>query len=214
MIKNALAGIGIALVLCIALAVVAAIVAPEQPEQLETAQQAAPTTEPQQPTEPPAVPAEQPAEAPTIPPQPTAAPEPTVVPEPTAPPAGPAAVGEPVQIGPLVVTVESVERRQQLGEYVVAGEGETYVVALVAIQNTGDETHTFNVFNIGARSGDGFDYNPAFGATQPLTSGDLQSGETARGYVGFKVPEGTQGLVFSYDPNMFISDDEARIRLE
>ena len=117
------------------------------------------------------------------------------------------AVGESGTVDGIKLTVNKVEYKTSVSEFESAGDGKTYVIADVSLENTSDETKPYNTFDfrIQTKSGQVLDSGFATTAT-PLNSGDMVSGGTAKGQVVFEVPveDGHQYIIWK--PNAVKSD--------
>lgn len=140
-------------------------------------------------------------------PRPTSIPGPTETPAPTEPPPPTprttGIVGERFELAGLALTVLSVERKDQIGQYSKAKDGSTYVIAEVVIENTGYDSTPYNLLYFEVKDSDGFEYNAAvvLGTDTPMIqSGDLTLGDKARGIVVFEVKKEATGLVLKYEP--------------
>lgn len=104
------------------------------------------------------------------------------------------------------LTVVSVESKSSLDEYTNAPSGKTYLVANVTIENTSDETQTYNVFDFRLQTAGGTVIDPYFGGNNDLNSGDLVAGGKVSGNVTFEAPVETASQYIIYKPNSAISD--------
>lgn len=157
------------------------------------------------PTTAPAAKAAAPTPAPpTIAPKaaPTQAP-PTAIPTkaPTAAPtdAPVAKVGEPVEVNGIRLTVNKVERKDALGQFLKAKEGRAFIVADVTVENVGQPEHDANLLWFKVRDGSGQAYNPTIGGQDAFTAGKLGKGEKLRGVAAFDVKADARDLMLTYD---------------
>jgi len=105
------------------------------------------------------------------------------------------------------MTVTGVEYLAQINEFDIADSGKTYVVVDVALENTGNETRSYNVFDFRIQTAGGQVLDPAFSTVDnQLGSGDLVSGGKVTGKVVFEVnvEDGHQYLIWK--PNALKSD--------
>jgi len=104
------------------------------------------------------------------------------------------------------MTVTNVEYLTQINEFDVADSGKTYVLVDVTLENTGNETKPYNVFDFRIQTASGQVLDPTFStADNQLSSGDLVSGGKVSGKVVFEVAieDGHQYLIWK--PNAFNS---------
>ena len=121
----------------------------------------------------------------------------TPAPAPKAAPVG--KVGEPVEVNGIRLTVHKVEVKADLGQFTKAKEGRAFVVVEVTIENTGQNQHSANPFNLTLRDANGQSYSQSFGSQDPLQLAQLVKGDKARGTVPFDVKADAKGLVLIYD---------------
>jgi hypothetical protein len=126
----------------------------------------------------------------------------TAVPKPAATAAqGPAPVGQRVVSGGVGLTVNTVTKRAELGEFMRADPGKTYLVADVTIENVGRDTSPYNPLYFKVKDAEGYEVGSGLSMDdRALRSGEMAAGEQARGTVAFLVPEGARGFVLSYQP--------------
>lgn len=183
-----------AVVLCVLLAFVGALLSPSDEPTAPAADPAA--TIAVQPT-----PTSQPA---ATPPPPIATPEP---PTQTPPPAL-AQIGDRVEAGGVALTVNTATTVDSF-DFMTAAEGSTYLVLDVLIETTDRDTAPYNPLYFSVKDADGFQYNSALIAPEPsLKSGDLARGDRVRGNLAFEVPSGTAGLVLTYEPLVILGGFE------
>lgn len=163
---------------------------------------AAPTVAPAQPTA-------------TVP-RPTAIPPTaTAVPQPTKAPTI-AKVGERVESSGIALTINGVSKTESMGQFLKAGDGKTYLIADVTVENTGRDKSPYNPLYFKVKDSDGYEYNAGISLDdKALKSGDLAAGEKARGTVAFTVPKAAKGFVVSYQPLVILGGYQTiRVALE
>jgi hypothetical protein len=171
----------------------------------ETAAPAATNTAPiVEPTDTVAAPTDTavPPTATAVPPTDTPAP-PTDTPVPPTPaPPATAKVGERAEASGVALTVLTVTRATEMGQFSKAKEGNEFVIADVVVENaSGDDPQPYNPFYFKAKDDSGFEYDPSLSAAEPsLKSGQLIKGEIARGNIAMEVKKGATGLVLTYEP--------------
>lgn len=118
-----------------------------------------------------------------------------------------AAVGETVTLDNLAVTVNEVTYPAG-DDFTSPDEGYQFVVLDITLANQGNETlNASSLLQMWLKDATGQLYSVdlmaavASGGTPP--EGELAPGETIRGQVGFQVPVDAQGLVFTFDRDVF-----------
>lgn len=97
--------------------------------------------------------------------------------------------GEAATVGGVKMTVSKVEYKTSMSTYETAGEGKTYVVADVVLENTSDKTRPYNVFDFRIQTAGGQVLDGDFASVpNPLNSGDMVAGGKAQGQIVFNVP--------------------------
>lgn len=117
------------------------------------------------------------------------------------------AVGESGTVDGVKMTLTNVEYKTSMSEFEQAGDGKTYVVANVQLENTSNETKSYNVFDFRIQTAGGQVLDGAFASVPtPLNSGDMVTGGKAQGQIVFEVPveEGSQYVIWK--PNAVRSD--------
>lgn len=112
--------------------------------------------------------------------------------------------GESATVDGVKMTVSKVEYKTAMSEYERAGEGKTYVIADVVLENTSNETKPYNTFDFRIQTSGGQVLDGTIAtSTTPLNSGDMVAGGKAQGQVVFEVPveEGHQYIIWK--PNAF-----------
>lgn len=136
----------------------------------------------------------------------------------TAAPAPAAAVGkigDRVETNGIALTLAKVERKAELGQFMKAKDGNTYVVAEVLIENVSADKSPYNPLYFTIKDGDGFEYNAGIDTSDTgLKSGELAKGEKARGTVAIEVKEAAKGLVLQYKPLVFGNVEPIRFSLD
>lgn len=187
--------------------------------QTETAKSAPVATKPAEPTNtaPPLTETPAPPTSTSAPPTNTAAlPTDTAVP-PTeiAAAQGPGAVGDRVEVDGLAVTVKSIERAAEVGQFLKADPGNEFVIADVIIENAGTDSTSYNPLYFKIKDSEGFEYNASFVGPEPsLLSGHLAPGEFVRGKIAVEVKQEAKGLILRYQVITFGSGDPVQIDLE
>jgi hypothetical protein len=92
----------------------------------------------------------------------------------------------------------------------------TYAVADVTIENSSRDRAPYNPLYFKAKDDAGYEYSgSAIGTDQSLKSGELTTGEIARGTVAFDIPANAKGLVLSYQPAVILGGYQVlRVELE
>lgn len=117
-----------------------------------------------------------------------------------------AKVGELVSIDGMNMTVTSVDRRTELGQFDKAGEGKTFIVANISMQNSSDSSQPFNAFDFRIQTVGGQVLDTTFATAEPrLESGDLVQGGKAAGNIVFEVPVETGQQYIIWKPNFLDS---------
>lgn len=112
-----------------------------------------------------------------------------------------AKVGDRVESAGVAITVNSVNRADQVGQFMKAKPGRIYVVVNVQIESPGRDKAPYNPLYFKIRDGDGYEYSGSLiGPDNALQSGELAQGERVRGTVSFDVPSEAKGMVLSYQP--------------
>lgn len=116
-----------------------------------------------------------------------------------------AKVGERVVSGGIAVTVNAVQRLDQMtapgGVTFEPEAGYEYVVVDVTIENVERDQAPYNPLYFEVKDSDGHEYSTSLSIDpQALKSGELARGDRVRGTVAFAVPKGKGGLVLSYQP--------------
>jgi cytoskeletal protein RodZ len=127
-----------------------------------------------------------------------------------------ARVGQRIESAGVALTVNSVNRTDALGQFMKAKPDRTYVVADVTIEAAGRDKTPYNPLYFKVKDAEGYEYSgSAVGADNSLKSGELASGERARGTVAFDVPTAARGLVLSYQPVVILGGYQVlRVELE
>lgn len=124
-----------------------------------------------------------------------------------------ATVGQTIAIDGMSLTVNSIDKKAQLSEFEKAGEGKTYVIANVSMQNSSDQAQRFSDFDFRIQTAGGQVLDSTFGAPEPeLGSGDLVQGGKASGNIVFEAPveSGQQYIIWKPD---FLDDRRAVIAI-
>lgn len=112
-----------------------------------------------------------------------------------------AKIGQRVESSGVALTVNGVQKTDAIGSFLKAKDGQTFLVADVTIENTSRDKSPYNPMYFKVKDADGFEYTAGLGADdKTLKSGELASGEKARGTVAFEVPKDGKGLTVSYQP--------------
>lgn len=114
-----------------------------------------------------------------------------------------AAVGQRIESAGVALTVNGVSKAKNGGPLMPAKDGKTYLVVDVTVENANRDKAPYNPLYFKVKDADGFEYTATLlGASmdRSLQSGELASGEKARGTVAFEVPAGAKGFVSSYQP--------------
>lgn len=110
-------------------------------------------------------------------------------------------VGERVESAGVAITVNSANRTQSLSQFQQAGQGKTFIVADVTVENAGRDRAPYNPLYFKVKDAGDFEYSGSLvGDDRQLKSGELPRGERVGGTVAFEVPAAATGLVMSYQP--------------
>jgi hypothetical protein len=110
-------------------------------------------------------------------------------------------VGERAEVASVVLTVNSVERKDELNKYQKAEAGSEFVIVDVLIENTWTEEEPYNPYYFSVKDGTGVESSVEMNMERgALQSGDLIPGDKVKGTVVFKVAKGATGLVMTYEP--------------
>jgi hypothetical protein len=112
--------------------------------------------------------------------------------------------GEPVDLGALVVTVHDASTRSADDDD-PPDAGYVILVVDLSIENQSRAAFTISPsqqMSLKDATGQVYDVDVPVSAETPL-EGQLPPGETFRGQVGFRVPAGTEGLMFVFEPEEF-----------
>lgn len=124
-------------------------------------------------------------------------------------------VGDRVELDGVALTVVKVEKADQIGTFLKADAGNTYLIAEVVIENVSADKAPYNPLYFKVKDSDGFEYNAGISTDdQALKSGDLAKGDKARGTVAFQVKKDAKGFVLAFKPIVFGGGDPIRIALE
>jgi Domain of unknown function (DUF4352) len=120
-------------------------------------------------------------------------------------------VGDALQLNGLTVTVVTADLNAKPGnQFIQPKAGDRFVVVQVLYENTGSESISYNPFDWKLSDASGFSYSTAYpGVAQELQSGSLSSGEKARGYISYEVPQSASGLSMKFQRD----DDTASVTL-
>lgn len=152
---------------------------------------------------------------PTDAPEPTAPPEPTAAPTATPEPPSVGAIGERLEGNGVALTVLGVERVEAIGQFQKAEAGNVFIVAEVLIEGVGTDEAPYNPFYFNVKDADGFEYATAlYTGERALRSGELRSGEKARGFVAFEIKADAQGLILVYEPIIIGNTEPIEVALE
>jgi hypothetical protein len=122
--------------------------------------------------------------------------------EPAAPPAT-GEVGDSVENGNFALVVHSVEDPYPApDEYYQPAPGYRWVAVEVSLTNISDEEQPYFAFDFSLQDVDGGIYSMSYiDLATELESGSLAPGGSARGQVGFEVPEAASIVLLTYDPD-------------
>jgi hypothetical protein len=125
-------------------------------------------------------------------------------------------VGQRIESAGIALTVNSVEKKGELNQFMKAKPERTYLIADVTLENATRERAPYNPLYFKVKDAEGYEYSgSAIGDDKALKSGELASGERARGTVAFDVPSSAKGLVLSYQPLVILGGYEVlRVELE
>lgn len=124
-------------------------------------------------------------------------------------------IGDRVELDGVALTVVKVEKADQIGDFLKADAGNTYLIAEIIIENVSVDKAPYNPLYFKVKDGDGFEYNAGISTDkQALKSGDLAKGDKARGTVAFQVKKDATGFVLAFKPIVFGGGDPIRVALE
>lgn len=113
-------------------------------------------------------------------------------------------IGDSVKAGNLIFTVNST-RTDEGNEFIKPGEGKTYYIVDVTVENTGDESEVvsslmmFKLFDA-----DGYNYSVTIGPeTKGSVDGEVAAGRKIRGELVFEIPVESSGLELEIEPSLF-----------
>jgi hypothetical protein len=111
-----------------------------------------------------------------------------------------AAVGQAVEFSGYTTSVDSAGFQQSISDY----EHDGYIVATVTVRNRDTKAQSYNEFDFKLQTPDGQVIDPAVSLNDnELQSGDLVSGGTVTGKVGFKVGNTKGDYFVIYKPDAF-----------
>lgn len=117
------------------------------------------------------------------------------------------ATNEPATVDGVKMTVTKMTKKAAIDEFEKAGNGKTYLIADVTLENVSDETKPYNVFDFRVQTKDGQVLDGAFATVEkPLSSGDLVTGGKTNGQIVFEVPEQKGSQYIIWKPNAVMSD--------
>jgi hypothetical protein len=191
-----------AIVLCVVLAFIGALLSPsEEPAEPVADQPPASASTATVAVDPTATP--QPL-ATATPVQPTATPEPP----PATPAQSIAQIGDRVEAGGIALTINGASTVSTI-DFMTAAEGKTYLVVDALLENVSRETAPYNPLYFSVKDADGFQHNSTLVAPDPsLKSGELPLGDRVRGNIAFEIPAGATGLVLTYEPLVILGGYE------
>ena len=137
-----------------------------------------------------------------------ATPSPTDTPEPTATPQTQTFnVGDTVQLGNLHVTVNGT-RGSRGDDFWAPDEGNYFVYVDVTFRNDGDESELVStLLQMELRDAEGFSYSVDLGAAsisdKTSPDGEIASGGTLRGEVGYQIPMDATRLTWRFSGDIF-----------
>lgn len=116
---------------------------------------------------------------------------------------GPASArfNETITFWDTTMTVSAPEILADEAVQALAGDGMEIYVVFVTIVNASGEVRDYNLFYWEAKDEGGASYDASlYLERQPLDSGEIQPGETVKGYVGFEIPKGNTVSTVTYSP--------------
>jgi Domain of unknown function (DUF4352) len=121
------------------------------------------------------------------------------------------APGQASQLNGVTVTVVSADlNARSTNQFIQPKAGNRFVVVQVLYENSGSDKVSYNPFDWTLSDSSGFSYTETYsGVDQALHSGDLDTGEKARGYISYEVPQSATGLSLKYKHD----DDSATVTL-
>jgi hypothetical protein len=93
----------------------------------------------------------------------------------------------------MKLSVTGAEYKTSLGQFDEAGDGNTYVVTTVQLENTSDRTKPYNPYEFRVQTPGGQVLDPAISSVTQLNAGDLVTGGKVSGNIVFKVPTAGEG---------------------
>ncbi len=118
----------------------------------------------------------------------------------TPPTPVPVGVGQKTELEKVALTVNSVNRVNQIGESSTPGTGNVFVVVAVTIQNGTDHKIGYSRYQFTAVDPAGRVYEPATvpGLDSPLLTSELGAQRDASGAIAFRVPPDSSPLTLRY----------------
>jgi hypothetical protein len=149
-------------------------------------------------------------------PEPTAAEgaEPTEEPPPAAATLGPPGLGDVLEMGGYSLCAVAVEDPAEPGLLCELEAGEKLVAVEIIVGNARDDEHSVNPLNATLVDAEGFAYAVELGGRDgQIKTVSLGTGEKARGWVSFVVPEDAVPASLKYEPN-WLSDLTLQVGLD
>ncbi len=117
----------------------------------------------------------------------------------TPTPPAPGQVGQPIEFADVELTVNSVMRQPQIGEFFKPASGNVYLTVNVTIRNKRPYQIPYQPFHFTVKDSAGREYKVGVTAgTQPLQSSNLDATKDVTGNINFEVPATATGLVLVY----------------
>jgi hypothetical protein len=116
--------------------------------------------------------------------------------------------GESGTVGGMKLTASNVQYATKLGDYDKADSGKTYVVVTVTLQNTSNETQSYNEYDFRVQTAGGQVLDPSYAlsVTDTLSSADLVAGGNVSGKLVFEVPQEDGHQYLIWKPSSVESD--------
>jgi hypothetical protein len=108
--------------------------------------------------------------------------------------------GERLEASGIAFTVTSVERKEELDRFFKAGEGQTFLVVNVTIENKRSYRMPYQPYHFTVSDGITTYTAGVTAGQRPLGSAELDPQKDVSGAVNFKVPQSANDLLLNYQP--------------
>ena len=124
-------------------------------------------------------------------------------------------VNDKILLGDYTITVTNYQAQVTPDKYSQPKSGFKYVAVEVLYENNSSSTTiSYNPYDWNLSDTDGYKYTSSWSSQKDpsLSSGDINKGSKARGWLTFEVPTTAVNFTIKFTPNMF-SDENAEIQL-